>query len=54
MQRKTIEQGIGYKIYFYCGTFFVSVIGKDICQGFSTIQGAREHAYYMGFRDSKD
>lgn len=54
MKRKTIESGFGYRIYFYRDTFFVEIIGKDKCDGFSTIQGAREHAYYMGFRDSKD
>lgn len=54
MKRTVVESGFGYKIYHYMNVFFVEVIGKDRCEGFSTIQGAREHAYYMGFRETKD
>ena len=51
---KTVESGFGYRIYYSKPLFFVEIIGKDIAEGFRTLQGAREHAYYQGYRERKD
>lgn len=52
--RSTVESGFGYCIYLHRGVYYVEIIGKDIAEGFKTLQGAREHAYYQGYRDRKD
>ena len=53
-ERKTVEQDFGYRIYDYKGSFYVETVSGKFAQGFDTLQGAREHAYYMGYRKSKD
>jgi len=52
-KRQTVERGFGYHIYYYEGTYFVDTY-RCFAQGFATLQGAREHAYYMGYRESKE
>ena len=53
MTRKTVERGFGYHIYYYEGLYFLDLY-KNKADGFETLQGARESAYYQGVRESKD
>ena len=54
MKRKTIETGLGYKIYLYKGMYFLETASdKDKANGFDTFEAACESAYYQGFRNSK-
>lgn len=49
-----IERGEGYKIYFQHGLYFVEIRSRKLFdEGFTTLQGAIEHAYYQGLRESK-
>ena len=52
MERKTIKQGIGFKVYKYEGLIFVDTYGPFAC-GFDTMQGAAEHLYYAGLLPEK-
>ena len=47
-----VEQGIGYKIYYSDGRYFLDTHGPIIC-GYNTLFAAREAAYYAGKRDTK-
>ena len=53
-KRKTIESGIGYKIYYYKGLYFLETADdKHKANGFDTFEAACESAYYKGYRNSK-
>lgn len=52
-QRQTVESGIGYKIYYYDGLFFVDFY-RTKSDGFETLQGAIECVYYAGLRETKE
>ena len=41
----TIERETNYRIYLSGGTYFVDYFGIK-CDGFSTLEGARESVYY--------
>ena len=41
----TIERGVNYRIYLSGGVYFVDYFGVK-CDGFSTLEGARESVYY--------
>ena len=41
----TIERGVNYRIYFSNGVYFVDYF-KNKCDGFDTLEGARESVYY--------
>ena len=51
-RRETVERGIGYKIYYLDGMFFVDYF-REKADGFETLQGARESVYYAGLRETK-
>ena len=43
--RLTIESGDNYRIYLFEGVYFVDYF-KNKCDGFDTLDGARESVYY--------
>lgn len=51
-----IERGERYKIYKKNNLYFVDVyrVSKKFNEGFTTLQGAIEHAYYQGRREDKE
>lgn len=53
-RRKTIEAGLGYKIYYYNGLYFLETSSDNTkANGFDTFESACESAYYQGYRNSK-
>ena len=55
MARKaeTVERGYGYRIYFSDGIYFLDLY-QPKTNGYSTLAGAKEAAYYAGVRDTKN
>lgn len=49
---KTIAHGIGYRVYFSYGLYFVET-GRNPIPGYESLQGAAEYLYYQGYIDSK-
>lgn len=41
-----IEENYIYSLYKKGNIFFVEFYGRPYAEGFSTLQGAREHIYY--------
>lgn len=52
-ERTTLERGVGYIIYYYDGVYFLDTYRKR-AEGFETLKGARESAYYKGLRETKE
>lgn len=51
-KRKIIESGFGYAIYFHDGLYFVDFY-RPKCDGYTSLEGAKECVYYAGLRNSK-
>ena len=48
-----VERGLRYKIYKSRGLYFLD-IHKPIIHSYETLAGARESAYYQGYRETKN
>ena len=52
-KEETVERGYGYRIYFSEGIYFLD-LHQTKTNGYSTLAGAKEAAYYAGVRDTKE
>ena len=52
-KEETVERGYGYRIYFSEGIYFLDLY-QNKTNGYDTLAGAKEAAYYAGVRDTKD
>jgi hypothetical protein len=52
-KEETVERGYGYRIYFSEGIYFLD-LHKNKIDGYDTLAGAKEAAYYAGVRDTKE